>query len=204
MHSQSKKFYHNIARLVFLMKVVIKMIQCLIIRLMMWGPKHLWHYLWFQFVFLFYLFISPVLYLHVFCTCNYFLNNYFLNSLEVTLGDTEIKTITIIVIVVNITIIKFLSLLLVYLQRVRQEHVFFVLLFLLWLFNSNIIISFLCDHLRVEDYKYLLLNYFRSIALPVPNTNYVMWCINLVHVNLLFNFYLIDTRPLECQQIQHT
>lgn len=90
------------------------------------------------------------------------------------MGDTEIKTITIIVIVVNITIIKFLSLLLVYLQRVRQEHVFFVLLFLLWLFNSNIIISFLCDHVRVEDYKYLLLNYFRSIALPVPNTNYVM------------------------------
>ena len=91
------------------------------------------------------------------------------------MGDTEIKTITIIVIVVNITIIKFLSLLLLYLQRVRQEHVFFVLLFLLWLFNSNIIIiSFLCDHLRVEDYKYLLLNYFRSIVLPVPNTNYVM------------------------------
>lgn len=76
------------------------------------------------------------------------------------MGDAEIKTITIIVIVVNITIIKFLSLLLVYLQRVRQEHVFFVLLFLLWLFNSNIIISFLCDHLRVEDYNYLFIKLF--------------------------------------------
>ena len=88
--------------------------------------------------------------------------------------DTEIRTIIIIIIIVNIIIIKFLSLLLVYLQKVRHERVFFVLLLLLWLFNSNIIISFLCDHLRVEDYKYLLLNYFRSIVLPEPNTNYVM------------------------------